>query len=260
VGADPDPRLRLLEAGRRLARGGVGREVDACVCPIYVPQNGSQSLFHWRYRAAIRRVGGKFSCCCLPGGYHISPWDLGMVEGHSRPFFDADEYGRYLDGKGTWLYEPASDDPELCPGPDCSAYLCERCGEYRMPWSDDEGNLVCHICEVTGLVIADNAEQKLEEAREFARRVGLGEQLERQLSWLGSGKAFGRRAQCVLGPDFAPYSFSFAHHILPEEGEGQRRLSFHGGLIYQGPGLPADGSFPSLTVSLASGTGWFCHT
>jgi len=32
------------------------------------------------------------------------------------------------------------------------------------------------------------------------------------------------------------------------------------GLIFQGPSAPADGSFPSLTVSLASGTGWFCHT
>ena len=37
-------------------------------------------------------------------------------------------------------------------------------------------------------------------------------------------------------------------------------MAMNGGLIFQGPGLPADGSFPSLTVSLASGTGWFCHT
>jgi hypothetical protein len=31
-------------------------------------------------------------------------------------------------------------------------------------------------------------------------------------------------------------------------------------LIYQGPNCPADGSFPSLCVSLAPGTGWFVHT
>jgi hypothetical protein len=41
---------------------------------------------------------------------------------------------------------------------------------------------------------------------------------------------------------------------------GQRKFSFNGGLIYQGPDSPADGSFPSLCVGLASGTGWFCHT
>ncbi len=238
----------------------VGREVEACVCPIRVPMTGSKSLFHWRYRAAIRRIGRDQPSFVLPSGYHIAPWDLGMVEGTSRPFFDADEYGRYLDGQGAWLYEPAGDDAELCPGPDCSIYLCDTCGEYRMPWSDDDGSLVCSTCEVTGLVVADNAIEHLEQAREFARKIGQAEQLARQLSWLASGKFFGRPSQCVLGPDFAPHSFSFAHYVLPEGDGEKRRLGLHGGLIYQGPGLPADGSFPSLTVSLASGTGWFCHT
>jgi hypothetical protein len=39
-----------------------------------------------------------------------------------------------------------------------------------------------------------------------------------------------------------------------------RKLIFNGGLLFQGPSHPADGSSPSLTVSLASGNGWFCHT
>jgi hypothetical protein len=64
----------------------------------------------------------------------------------------------------------------------------------------------------------------------------------------------------VLSGDFAPRSFSFCHYILPEKAGEKRQFGMNGGLIYQGPVSPADGSFPSLTVSLASGTGWFCHT
>jgi len=36
------------------------------------------------------------------------------------------------------------------------------------------------------------------------------------------------------------------------------KFVFNGELIFQRPSCPVDGSFPSLTVSLASGTGWFC--
>jgi hypothetical protein len=129
-----------------------------------------------------------------------------------------------------------------------------------MPWSDDEGNLICMYCEATGLIIHPDVADRLEAAREFARQMGLGRQLEQQLChWLGNGQCWGRKSQCVLSYDFAPHSFSFAHYILPE-GEEKRRLSMNGGLIYSGPGLPADGSFPSLTVNLSSGTGWSCHT
>ena len=92
-------------------------------------------------------------------------------------------------------------------------------------------------------------------------QMGLGEQLERQLShWLGSGTFFGRKSQCVLGYDFAPHSFSFCHYILPEKPGDQRQFGMNGGLIYSGPASPGDGSFPALTVNLHNGVGWFCHT
>jgi hypothetical protein len=66
--------------------------------------------------------------------------------------------------------------------------------------------------------------------------------------------------QCVLSRDFAPHSFRFGHYVSPEfASDGKRKFWFNGGLIYQGPNAPADGSFPSLTVSLSSGTGWYCH-
>jgi hypothetical protein len=41
---------------------------------------------------------------------------------------------------------------------------------------------------------------------------------------------------------------------------GQRKFLYNGGLIYQGPGPPGDGSFPSLSLSLTRGMGWFVHT
>jgi hypothetical protein len=113
------------------------------------------------------------------------------------------------------------------------------------------------------VILDDEQLDRLEEVREFARLMGLGPQLERQLSWLAD---YGRNPdrpsrQCALGYDFAPHSFSFAHYLLPDStGDGKRQLYLNGGLIYQGPDSPANGSFPSLTVSLTPGTGWFCHT
>jgi hypothetical protein len=108
----------------------------------------------------------------------------------------------------------------------------------------------------------DEQLDRLEKVREFARSIGMSEQLERQLSYLANYADHDEpKRQCVLGYDFAPHSFSFAHFVLPKyPANGQRSFWFNGGLIYQGPTSPADGSFPSLTVSLASGTGWFCHT
>ena len=94
----------------------------------------------------------------------------------------------------------------------------------------------------------------LQEVREFAESIGLAEQLQKQLDLLGSYGGVGVSI-CKLYKDFAPHSFSFNMQWIDE-----RRRGFGGGLIYQGPVCPADGSFPSLTVSLAKGTGWFCHT
>jgi hypothetical protein len=107
----------------------------------------------------------------------------------------------------------------------------------------------------------------------FAAQIGLAGQLAGKLAYLDQyaydpdGQEFQRRIEkkCVLGKDFAPHSFSFAiyQRDLKVENLGDAptwKFWFNGGLIYQGPDCPADGSFPSLTVSLAKGTGWFVHT
>jgi hypothetical protein len=122
------------------------------------------------------------------------------------------------------------------------------------PFSNDQRDLLCPTCEATGLVILDDEQlDRLDRVREHARALGLSDQLERQLNYLAGYDG----SQCVLGYDFAPHSFSFC--LYKPGTKDERKFRMNGGLIYQGPNCPGDGSFPSLTVSLASGTGWFCH-
>jgi hypothetical protein len=237
----------------------VGKEVDICVIPYYGPRYDSQTYFHWSYRAAYRNPGSSaWSNYFDPEGNLLAPWNLGLIDASlSSPNWDKETCHDHHEGKGKWLYEPASNDPELCPGGDWSRYLCDGCERYVTPFCNDQGDLICPTCEVTGLAITQiEVLDHLEAVRENARQMGLSEQLERQLCYL-AGYGEGRN-QVVLGKDFAPLSFDFA--LYRPGAKDARKFVFNGGLIYQGPSCPADGSFPSLTVSLASGTGWFCHT
>ena len=241
----------------------VGKEVDVCVIPYYAPRYDSPAMFHWSYRAAYRHPGSAWANYYEPGGGLLAPWTLGLIDaGISGPNWDRQTMHEHHEGKGKWLYEPASDDPELCPGGDWSRYECGTCGKFVKPFSDDQGDPICPTCEATGLVILDDEQlDRLEQVREFARLMGLGLQLERQLCFLAREWSGEKTDQCVLSYDFAPHSFSFARYILPAYARsGERTFSYNGGLIFQGPTSPADGSFPSLCVSLAPGTGWFCHT
>lgn len=66
----------------------------------------------------------------------------------------------------------------------------------------------------------------------------------------------GGEGTCELHNDVAPQSFEF----LMRRADGTPW--FNGGLIYSGPGMPADGTGPALTVSLTveSGHSWSVHT
>lgn len=106
-------------------------------------------------------------------------------------------------------------------------------------------------------------QESLKEAISFAKKMNLGHQFCRQLEWLSRygqtpEKFLEQTVRCCLYKDFAPFSFEFVMQKKDSKGEWGRW--FNGGLIYQGPGLPADGSFPTLTVSLHNQTGWFVHT
>jgi hypothetical protein len=235
-----------------------GDEVDVCVMPRYEPRYDYSNHFDWYYGVAYRRAGSDYFHKERKDGHSISTWDFGLISPLDPRFHaSTEEHRAYHKGTGAHLYEPASDDPKLCPGGDYSCYRCSLCERYVEPFSNDAGELICKFCEVSGLVMFDPEDlDHLEQVREFACSAGLSEQLERQLHHLAD---YGHRGnQCVLGRDFAPHSFSFAmYRPGPKDA---RKFVFNGGLIYQGPSCPADGSFPSLTVSLSSGTGWFCHT
>jgi hypothetical protein len=235
--------------------------------PIYGPHYSHPDYFEWSYRVAYRRPGGSnVDYQPSDSSRWIGTWEMGLVDATSNsPNWDEETSRAHHKGQGIYLYEPASDDPKLCPGLDWSRYECGKCGTFVKPFSNDEGDLICPWCEATGLIITDDEQlDRLEQAREFARSMGLSSQLERQLSYLHNYAHHDdgpRKRQCVLAYDFAYHSFSFAHYTLPAyTTDGKRHMWFHGGLIYQAPESPANGSFPSLTVSLASGIGWFCHT
>ncbi len=236
-----------------------GKEVDVCIIPCYGPRYDSASHFHWYYRCAYRNPGGsKWATHSGPDGGFITPWDFWMADASGNsPNWDEETSREHYRGQGKWLYEPASDDPELCPGPDWSRYECDGCERLVQPFCNDQGDLICPACEAIGLVVTrPEVLDYLETVRENARKMGLSSQLERQLDYLATYG--GRGLQCILGKDFSPQSFDFALYLPGAKDD--RKFFMNGGLIYQGPSCPADGSFPSLTVSLASGTGWFCHT
>lgn len=114
------------------------------------------------------------------------------------------------------------------------------------------------------LVIHESARPRLREAYEHAKRLGP-DIVKQFLKTLLHYNEYGARieggvdpvarkeCEFILYPDFAPYSFSI---VFKRRG----RFIFNGGLIYQGPDSPADGSGPSFTVSLSRNVGWFVHT
>jgi hypothetical protein len=110
--------------------------------------------------------------------------------------------------------------------------------------------------------------EHFEKVMQFAAQMGLVEQLYSRLDYLSSyanrkgctyAKDEGKNTRCYLYSDFAPHSFAFTM-MRQEELDGEWEMWFNGGLIYQGPECPADGSAPSFTVSLDKATGWFIHT
>lgn len=102
---------------------------------------------------------------------------------------------------------------------------------------------------------------------DFANNNDLFEQFKQQIDFLDTyanrpGCMYdidkGMNTRCKLYKDFAPYSFQF---VMEKTDNGKDwKFWFNGGLIYQGPTQPLDGSFPALTVSFNKNTGWSIHT
>ena len=217
-----------------------GDEVDICVMPRYAPRYDSKTTFQWMYQVAYRRPGSSWPTYQLPNECWISPWDFGLIDASTNnPNWDQVTSREHHEGKGKWLYQPACDDPELCPGGDWSRYECSNCGKFVKPFSNDQGDLLCPWCEVTGLVLMDDEQlDRLEEVARWPPRWAYSAS-GCQLCHL-DGCYAGKGNQCCLSYDFAPHSFAFAM-FRPGPGDA-RKFIYNGGLIYQGPSCPADGS------------------
>lgn len=105
-----------------------------------------------------------------------------------------------------------------------------------------------------------------EKIRKFATENKLAEQLQDRLDYLAeygntgleAGDPNRKNVKCALFFDSAPHSFVF--DVYWQKGD-EWKFVMNGGLIFQSPEIPADGSAPSFTVSMNSReTGWFIHT
>ena len=106
-------------------------------------------------------------------------------------------------------------------------------------------------------------QEHLDKVKEFASKVGLMDQFQAKLDYLSDYANNNGRdiTECHLYQDFAPHSFEFV--MMRKDANNPNSTFerwFNGGLIYQGPDQPGDGSFPALTVSLDSSDGWHTHT
>ena len=96
---------------------------------------------------------------------------------------------------------------------------------------------------------------------EFAEKAGRMEQLQERLDYLDTYAEHGDRGktQCVLGYDWAPYSFNFT--MLVRGDNGEYKHWFNGGLIFHGQhDNGGDGSSPTFAVCLNPTDGWSIHT
>lgn len=101
-------------------------------------------------------------------------------------------------------------------------------------------------------------QQYYDEVRKFAEEQGILDDLEKQIKYLHHSPDIQR---LTIGKDFAPHSFTFSLEVKVGQGKGGYRLLFNGGIIYSGPGVPSDGSFPSLSVNIGKPKhGWSIHT
>jgi len=117
------------------------------------------------------------------------------------------------------------------------------------PVLDDPENDILHITSSLRI----KCRKRFLQEKEFAEKVGLGAEFDRAIQiaheWAQNGQSV------EIYSDFAPHSFGFA--ILSNNGS----CILAGGLIYQGPELPANGSAPSFSVSMDSTRrGWFYHS
>lgn len=104
-------------------------------------------------------------------------------------------------------------------------------------------------------------QKHFDEVKSFAESTGQLEQLQQKLDYLDTYADHEKQGltKCVLGKDWAPYSFAFT--MLKRDANGEYRRWFNGGLIYHGShDNGGDGSAPTFSVNLTPQNGWSIHT
>jgi len=101
-------------------------------------------------------------------------------------------------------------------------------------------------------------QEHFDAVKAFAESTGRMAQLQSKLDYLDNYGGEGK-TKCLLGYDWAPYSFAFTMMRLMPNGEYERW--FNGGLIFHGAhDNGGDGSYPTLSVCLTPTDGWSIHT
>ncbi|KKM89345.1 hypothetical protein LCGC14_1249640 [marine sediment metagenome] len=104
-------------------------------------------------------------------------------------------------------------------------------------------------------------QKHFDSVKSFAESTGRMKQLQEKLDYLDTYADHENKGltQCVLGYDFAPYSFSFL--MMKKDAAGEYQYWFNGGLIYFSSGDSGVG-LPQLSVRIGdtSKSGWDVHT
>jgi hypothetical protein len=258
-----------------------------CITTEYGPESCWKSAFDYTYKVAWRFPGSEYErdgitryphdrqyLTLIPeaekdefkvhkdGTYSVAfPWDFGLLEynGSGQPVYDDREHERRRNGHGGYLYTPASDDPEECPGPDYSLYFCDKCNKFVIPHSDDNGVLVCSGCEpLQALIMSTETAEQIERCRALARwldndvkriqkyvadphkwekRHGHLDRFERQLNFLATPHPYdgykkeGLPNRTYLHREDA-FSFYFVRQVFID---GEWKRDYNGGLVCHGP-------------------------
>lgn len=112
--------------------------------------------------------------------------------------------------------------------------------------------------KVGGLIVTDEAKEKLKAAFAFAIDIGKLDNLMAMLERLASDRYGARHRRCTLYLDSAPYSFYWIEEVYVSQVKEWKR-GMVGGLIYHGL-LPNGTKAETFTVSLTETDGWTLHT
>jgi len=202
---------------------------------------------HFTHEAQLWENEGTSETGHESGGCYtnVSTYSLDLIsmihDWRSRVQYDPKEYDLDRQGKCAFLYEPASDDPEACPGGDYSLYQCNKCNKcnnWVAPWSNDAGELLCPNCDqLTGIYCDVETAEQMERARALASYVGkeARRNLDQIFTWMAresdnTDERCNPRRLRLYREDSFSFGFSLQYFV-----KGEWKNGMTGGIICHGP-------------------------